>query len=380
MRKLATTPPALSLPDVAPGRWTTTFTVQTLTPIYKGGANPKGIDRDRPFRESSLRGQLRTWWRATSPLTDVAALRTAERKLWGGVFGDQVQASDVRVGFSQQHSRPARQVPGTRYVLWPHNPDKEDALAFHAEGATARLRVEASNNVRGEVERALSAWLLLGGLGGRTRRGLGRVWHEGFSPLPRFFGSTDDWLRQLCELAPPAATRDWPSLGGARVVVGPVKNDALAAWKHAIDMMQSVRMSGFNGQSPPLRGVPRPAALRSDFPQIVQGQRFTSARAALGLPIQFRTPRQPGRDSFHATLNIVHGNRFPSPVLFALVPLRSRYAPAFVALSTPYPREIQAKNKANRTPGTLDPRGVDLFMDAAATGWDTTVHSLGGTP
>lgn len=42
-----------------------TLTCRFVSPVFGGGAEPKKVDERSPVRASSIRGQLRFWWRAT---------------------------------------------------------------------------------------------------------------------------------------------------------------------------------------------------------------------------------------------------------------------------------------------------------------------------
>ncbi len=72
----------------------TTLTVEFVTPCFLGGADPTAAAE---WRSSSVRGQLRWWFRAVAGGRfggDLAAVQDAERKL----FGDTRRASVLRLG------------------------------------------------------------------------------------------------------------------------------------------------------------------------------------------------------------------------------------------------------------------------------------------
>ncbi len=107
MRNIGTAAPVL--PERAPGPGTWDLRIEAVTPIYKGGSNPKGIDHGIPFRGPSLKGLLRSWWRATQETSDVDTLRRQEATLFGEVFGDGQRASQVSVGVTEQACIQARE-------------------------------------------------------------------------------------------------------------------------------------------------------------------------------------------------------------------------------------------------------------------------------
>src|ERR1017187_998242 len=56
-----------------------------VSPLYGGGVEPGEVDRNTPFRVSSIRGNLRYWWRATRGGTFETwdQMREAESAIWG---------------------------------------------------------------------------------------------------------------------------------------------------------------------------------------------------------------------------------------------------------------------------------------------------------
>ena len=77
MRRLDALPAALPEVEAVPGQVSWRLRLRAVTPIYKGGSNPKGIDAGRPFRGASIRGLLRYWWRATVDERDPERVRRA---------------------------------------------------------------------------------------------------------------------------------------------------------------------------------------------------------------------------------------------------------------------------------------------------------------
>ena len=84
MRHITEAPPPLPSTGSRADQLQWHLNLTALTPIYKGGASSSGIDADRPFRASSIRGILRFWWRATSEESSVTALRQREDELFEG--------------------------------------------------------------------------------------------------------------------------------------------------------------------------------------------------------------------------------------------------------------------------------------------------------
>jgi CRISPR-associated protein Cmr1 len=212
------------------GLYSQVLDVRAVTPIYKGSAQPNGIDADYPFRGPALRGQLRSWWRAVQPTTSVDTLRAHEHRLFGGVFlEDKPRASRVSLGLSDMASTPAKKRDLLRltganydYALWVDRGGEDDLYHVDALGklrvSVAPLGDETLDFDAAEFARAVKALVLLGGSGSRSRRGMGRLWSDQLlGPQVENVSALQDLLN---ELAPPSAPRPWPSLAGAR-----------AAWK-----------------------------------------------------------------------------------------------------------------------------------------------------
>jgi CRISPR type III-B/RAMP module RAMP protein Cmr1 len=340
--------------------------ISAVTPIYRGGSRPDAIEPERPFRASAVRGLLRHWWRATRPETDPRVLWEAEASLFGTVFGGRPRASRVRVGVTGPHSQEIRKPDGVEYALWVQR--DPNAKLFH-DRARATLTVQAPSERAPEVRAALSAWLLLGGIGSRTRRGLGAVDAEHTTLRPAF-PSIEAFAEHVRKLSPPPAARPWASLGGGSLLFGPAMQDAHEAWVAAVQTMQSLRMDTSHGQR-----RPRPLEFEphrwhdDDYVEFTAGRRFTSPRAALGLPLQFQQWQRQGRWQMGPAGD--RADRVPSPLHLRPVRIGEHWFPLMAVLVVPYPREIKAGTRgAAPVPGRIDPQGVQLFVDdLVKAGW-----------
>ncbi|MCB9797043.1 MAG: hypothetical protein H6741_30530 [Alphaproteobacteria bacterium] len=367
MRRLDALPAALPEVEAVPGQVSWRLRLRAVTPIYKGGSNPKGIDAGRPFRGASIRGLVRYWWRATVDERDPERLWRREMALFGGVFDDKPVASKVRVSVhgATSDARAIRKEEGFGYALWPSEMSKdEDPRPFHREGARADLRISGPRAAEEELARALSAWLLLGGVGSRGRRGLGAVWDDD-QALQQTPESVEALAARVAELAPPLAERPWPSLGGGWLAVGaPNYRDAMSAWRAALDAMQALRSANSDDQL---------GRLARDFPVIAEGQgRVPGERAALGMPLPFRW-KEEGRDRWlNATMNPAGHNRYPSPVHLRPVPVGGKWAPLMCALRDDLDLHLEVSGRGRPTlRGTVNPDGVRIFMQGLSQrlGW-----------
>lgn len=340
------------------------FELRALTQIFKGGSTTAQVDEGRPFRAPSIRGLLRYWWRATSALAGVEQLRAREEALFGGVHGEGPVASAVSVAILVQQSTAGPRPVNRPYAFGVTGRDVEGEARDRQvhNRATGLLRVEWREEDTGEdVKRALKAWLLFGGVGGRSRRGAGSVWWAEGLDRPE---TINDYVAAWRGLIPERTTRPWPTLAGSVLVMGPAKNSADAAWTEGLDGMRDVRASvGVRPGFVRARGPDLLEWKRLDYIPISRSQRFHSPRAALGLPIRFNSRG----NGFRGSMGPEHYNRYPSPLHLKVVHLGMQYYPVILAVRGPAPDQLTT-NHAN---GTLDTAGLDHFLELAAQlpGW-----------
>ena len=174
-------------------------TLKIITPLFLGGAEPRGEPELRP---TSFRGALRFWWRAAfggAVGEELATLRSAEASVFGSnEKGSSLVTRIAPVGsiasdeYTKQkaiHRPGARPQPtGRDYLFWskastgrkergnyqpPHKyitPDTKFRLALQA-------RPGAPNGKAALQEAVAALWLLvhLGALGSRSRRCAGSL-------------------------------------------------------------------------------------------------------------------------------------------------------------------------------------------------------------
>lgn len=80
---------------------TITFTCETITPMFLGGANPNEVE----LRPPSIKGALRFWWRAMHGDWDLDKLKTEEAKLFGGTEPLHYMENGKKVEFKPSRSK-----------------------------------------------------------------------------------------------------------------------------------------------------------------------------------------------------------------------------------------------------------------------------------
>jgi len=145
------------------------FSLQTTSPTFLYGAN-----QEKPeLRASSVRGQLRYWGRALFGAelgNDIGALWKRE----SAVFGSTEIGSPVTVRVASEGD-----VQTARIAMLPHR--SESGKRALAPALSEKTRFQLTFLVRPHIEfpadfsNALAVWLLLGGIGKRSRRTFGAL-------------------------------------------------------------------------------------------------------------------------------------------------------------------------------------------------------------
>lgn len=391
-----------------------TIAMRTVTPIFGGGTQARQVDRITPIRGPSIRGQLRFWWRALfAHRHDDPCLAEREAELWGGMRGDAPRRSRVDVvvwvdetagGGVIKSSDPAA------YALWPAREEpasSKPAAEGWRPGVLFRLRILGSEDDRNELEQTVRAWLLFGGIGGRTRRGCGSLTVTGedadtWLPADVSAGELRKLVGEHISLHGPDIGREpdqTPSLDGATLYYDSrTQQDAEKAWHIAIEWLQEFRQGAAKKQSfdHPLyaREPWAPAqkgrrAGRSRWPEadhvrlIEQGHgryahapRYRAAspvwpRASFGLPIIGRF-QQKDRDgkyyrpaepegftlTWRASETAEHHDRLASPLIVKAIPLRGgKFAPIALWLFRAYPdgNVVLDRGRNGSVPGSAAP-------------------------
>jgi CRISPR-associated protein Cmr1 len=244
--------------------------LEVVTPILGGSYQARAIDDVDVIRAPSVRGQLRFWWRALYAVhcASTEALFQRESALWGRAATEDGGRSAVEIDVSVERAAgtdnteirlypgQGRQATPGPYALWPARAEARTntpTAARRQPGTQFQLILKVAGTHRdlAEVRNTLCAWILFGGYGGRTRRGLGslNVIRDARGWLPT--AATREALRGLFGVdvfAAPARTPcDVPWLGGAALHVGGVHRNAQMAWTTALEWLKEFRQ-GTTGQ------------------------------------------------------------------------------------------------------------------------------------
>ena len=286
-----------------------------ITPVFGGGVHVypknneptqdksrfKDADPFTPVRVTTIRGQLRFWWRATSSHSDLASLYIAEKELWGfasnpslvtiEVCSQPSSIEDVEVfGMVESRAgkwnpRPKKGMQGVAYAAFPLQPKggltkKLEPAVLHNFLGKIKLTIRCPADKEEEINRAVNAWLLFGGIGGRTRRGFGALENTGLDPL-EFLNSLQESL---------VAISGVPSLKGAQIKVNRCQKDkAIDALELGLKKLLTFRQGVNKGRNPGEGNHPG----RSRWPEAENIRNITSSRSRDHQPMTFGTDKFP---------------------------------------------------------------------------------------
>ena len=168
-----------------PGWTITTRTYNVITPLWGGGVEANVNDPVTLIRGSSIRGHLRFWWRALRGNCNgstITAMREKENSIWGSTKvpsqvkitvnvtkkGTKFQATNFH---GEQIANVGAMNSRDAYVTFPLRLTR----ASLTENIQFSVVLEYPDSVKDEVEAALWAWQTFGGIGARTRRGMGAI-------------------------------------------------------------------------------------------------------------------------------------------------------------------------------------------------------------
>lgn len=297
------------LTDIEPVLKWHVLSCELVTPMYGGGVKSTAVDEKMPIRASSIRGQLRFWWRLLAKnkwqLGTDKDIQKQEFALWGGMGSgdDDGTASQIFIKVDT-HGKPQTEAWAEyrlnhkgRDTLYPEDWAKVPYALFPAQGRSEKnpneephallregfkwdVKVAFSSQLEyqsiSQVWETVRWWSNFGGIGARTRRGLGA-----------FKIKDNDFFNSIINL------KDIEALG-FKVALKP-SNNANAAWTTSIKKLETFRQIGQGRNNYSSRSHwSEPDAIRHYTGQSLpkhserktQGNYFP--RAAFGLPIIFK--------------------------------------------------------------------------------------------
>ncbi|MFP4365257.1 MAG: type III-B CRISPR module RAMP protein Cmr1, partial [Spirochaetia bacterium] len=157
-----------------------TYDFEVITPMFVSGADQNKAE----LREQTLKGLLRFWWRATSGFTDVKKMKKAEDDLFGSTEKkSKVSLKIDSCNFTHNSMKKfgkfnykGRPIHISDYLQYGVNISKPIM-----PGSTFTLSVKMSGNTGSvdncfyQIDNALFALSIIGGIGSKSRNGFGSV-------------------------------------------------------------------------------------------------------------------------------------------------------------------------------------------------------------
>lgn len=278
-RKDPTMPPPEVKQREDPNTITQIRQYKVITPLFGGGVTPAEADPVTIVRGTEVRGHLRFWWRATRGGAfsgDLQKMKEAEDKLWGSTtspsqisilietksdYQEETVFNIVSVMKKDKNgnlkpkleTQTSSQVAA--YAAFPLLPDKDEQKKVGWQSEVVLLNVEFQVTLvfpkvcKNDVEAALWAWEIFGGIGARTRRGFGSLERidKNASPAPTPI-AVKKWLED--GLAKHIVKNgQWPlgvphlSLRSSLYKITARKNDGIGAWKQIISALYLFRQA-----------------------------------------------------------------------------------------------------------------------------------------
>jgi len=346
-----------------------TIELEIVTPCFLGGT--KGTAE---WRAASIRGQLRWWFRAVAGAAytgDLDEVRAAEDLL----FGSTERGSLLRVRTFQtppvmpegEHCPFGRSLTAAELAsFWGDNrpatlrrlqltPDRSNPIHYLGfgpivggrlsrpclrEGSRVRLEIiwtrSPQDDLRHLFDRALWAWLHLGGIGGRCRRGFGSLQKLPLPPDRQDFIEQGRVLLELGKKAGKLSTGWTCFTAGSRIFLA---KEAYGSWEEAMIRLGAWLMAFRRRYG--IAGEVRPGLANRDYEWAAprgslrhDPKREIPDRAGFGLPVHFGQQETvtwdsgEGEDARRASPLLLHVAKVGSSYLPVLTHLPSAFLPA----------------------------------------------------
>jgi len=383
------------------------YKIHLITPLFGGGVDVRMNDPSRPIRESAIRGQLRFWWRATRGrrFGHTSALSQQEEAIFGSTQFPSPLCVEVESFASPAFvEKTAFQSGPARYALFA----LQDGDQLIREGLEFRLKLtwisvrelalrrKAQNKERLQSRReplppqiediaddlrdAVWAWVNFGGLGGRTRRGLGSLLGKEVDGkgnvtrelAPRSVAEIEVWFRSAEQRfgRPPDSAAQWPRLG-EHLFYRPQAESPVDAWLTIVALFREFRQGAIGRDQPHPGGrpgrshFPEPETIRETIrnrdrrggthPPLKGVPADAFPRAEFGLPIVFQFQRNEVEQTvLYPRLGEQLSERMASPLILKPLCLADGTAvPAIIPLDVPWFTDVDltlgGRNNVRRT-------------------------------
>lgn len=158
---------------------------EVVTPLFLGGADRKSVE----LRTASIKGILRFWWRAIYGSDDLDKMKKRESEIFGSTDKKsnlilQIAESNIKIS-SEKLNRSGFHI--LNYLAYGYD-DNSGNIRQHIEPkSTFKILIKVDENYKDEsrnyydeIMTSFSAMICLGGIGMRSRSGLGSLYSQDF--------------------------------------------------------------------------------------------------------------------------------------------------------------------------------------------------------
>jgi CRISPR-associated protein Cmr1 len=352
--------------------------IEIITPLFGGGVEPGENDPITLIRGTSIRGQLRFWWRATlgANCKSVSELRKREGEIWGTTEKPSSVNLRVKILDNGKEEICAQYSSGKKFPKFTNGYPGYALFPFQGDSSGKPPSIARKNikfeiilyfleSQSKEVEASLWAWLNFGGIGARSRRGCGALYCKDFAPKTANVSELSSWFKENKKKfnIPPSllVPQGWPTLGSTFLVKEEV--NVFKAWEDAVNLMYDFRQKVSFGRSSDARNLPGRSrwpeadslraitgkgAVNHKIPSTIEARLLKEnpafPRAELGLPIIFHFKDQADSPN-NSELYSVNSKRMSSPIILRPLAVNDgkKAVPMFFVLNTVKPDKLKLK-------------------------------------
>lgn len=285
-----------------------TFHINIITPMMGGGVEAGEVNESNPVRISELRGILRFWWRLIHNNNN--SLLESESRLWGSTKNKSrviIDVSDISPVKFRCYMKDFefQRYDNEAYALFPVAPKRKYGQIVEGsgkdiarEGLNFTLRITYPREFQDEIRLTIASWIYFGGVGSRTRRGLGSLSCDNALPsVQEVLGAASSitlWRKSFDDTDALKPLKAWSYILGIykdyrqqRNSTGDIKHPGRSRWPEP-DSIRQITDCSLPRHRRPVNNIIAPV---QSFP-----------RAALGLPIIFKFKNDCTRDRIQSDL------------------------------------------------------------------------------
>lgn len=245
-----------------------TVNLKTITPILGGGVKNRCLDEVDIIRPPTIRGHLRLWWRALygGKFNNVKDLKKEEYAIWGGMGDNRDMPHRSRVEITVRNVTENKEDKSdislgdsAGYVLWPARGQKNKDGTYkvppaprYKEGIQFQLVVRCPADLETVIRNTVQAWILFGGYGSRTRRGLGALTvtqdAQLWLPAECTWEAISKLFREI-DLKKNLTARHFPQLAYLDAWYSDPQKNSISCWHKAISWLRNFRQEAVSGKN-----------------------------------------------------------------------------------------------------------------------------------